>query len=356
METTYKQPPKHVFLSYATSAAKVAEKLSGRFQESGIPIWIDRERLKPGTASWQTAIRTAIAESVAVVVVASPGTSESVYVDAEVALAKKEDRLLLPVWAVGDDWIDCIPLQINGHQYIDVRGGRYNAGDAKLVDQLTAELREQQPRLFLTDHTDHYPGRVSIELPKGVGSGVVSVYTPAYPSLQSLLDELYMRFLSSHYAPRSYGREWIIANVSSEWLNNLITTWDWITKRDAISALDQNWASSPPESWGLGAGSSWGILDHDLSSRFVFGLAVADSRLFHMSPYDLAKRLLTAYYSDTIGPVEVVDPRQVKPNEYPWSAVLTCEPEHLHAVKWNQKNNYAAFVQSSYLTTPNLIV
>ena len=104
-----------------------------------------------------------VGEAFAVVLVASPGASESSYVEAEKAVAKKDKKVVIPVWASGDDWI---PLKLIGHQYIDCRGDAYDAGVDELIEHLTASLYEQQPTLFVTGESNarDYPGRFSIRL------------------------------------------------------------------------------------------------------------------------------------------------------------------------------------------------
>jgi hypothetical protein len=70
---------------------------------------------------------------------------------------------------------------------------------------------------------------------------------------------------------------------------------------------------------------------------------------------ELAKRLLTAYYGDVIGPVEQVEPTTVSPERYPWVAVLACDPSHLAVFQRQPAATHVAFVQRGALTTPTLI-
>jgi len=320
---------------------------------------MDQDQLQPGTPSWQSAIRAAIDDSVTVVVLASPEAGRSSYVQAEVAIASKRRRPVLPLWLAGRSWTDCVPLELTGYQFVDCRGERYDDGVQLVVERLRGEFAKQHPRLTFTKTRRDHPARVSVKLPDR--DGYVSIFRDGYTSLQSMLDELYLNHLAHRYAPGSYGKEWILREVGMpDSLEELIVPWSWIIDRGRASGAEPGWASEPVSSWRLTPDRLWRVCDEGVSEMFVVALAVKDPRLLHMHPYELAKRLLTSYYGHTIGPVEPVDPTRMHPGTFPWKAVLACDPGHLaeQLVPFAKDRDarLAAFVQTSELTNPAMIV
>lgn len=57
--------------------------------------------------------------------VASPDALQSDYVQGELTVAKLLNRPIYPIWANGENWIDCVPLDMANYQYVDGRRGEY---------------------------------------------------------------------------------------------------------------------------------------------------------------------------------------------------------------------------------------
>jgi hypothetical protein len=104
-------------------------------REAGLQTWIDSEGIEPGTSNWERSIRAAVQDAFAVVLVCSPNTIESHYVAAELQVAKRLGRQIFPVWAAGDHWVDCVPLDLVNYQYIDCRSHPPDEGFAQLVSK-----------------------------------------------------------------------------------------------------------------------------------------------------------------------------------------------------------------------------
>ena len=49
----------HVFVSYVREDRRVVERLCAELKSSGVEVWLDREKIRPGER-WQIAIRRAI--------------------------------------------------------------------------------------------------------------------------------------------------------------------------------------------------------------------------------------------------------------------------------------------------------
>jgi len=128
----------YYFISYSHANKTIVERLIADLAQHGINIWIDKQGLKAGTRNWEQALRDAISGSKAVLLAASPDSRRSNYVQDELSIAEMYNRPLYPVWAAGEQWIDCIPMGLGKMQYIDVRTGSYDNGVREIVEALTA--------------------------------------------------------------------------------------------------------------------------------------------------------------------------------------------------------------------------
>lgn len=127
---------KPVFVSYSSNDRAFVEKLTADLRARGVNIWIDQTGLKAGTPDWEQALRDAIRQSRAVLLIASRSARLSRYVKDEIRIAQMYGRPLYPVWAVGDEWIDCIPMGLGGMQFIDARADSYAAALDEIVGAL----------------------------------------------------------------------------------------------------------------------------------------------------------------------------------------------------------------------------
>jgi hypothetical protein len=71
-----------------------------------------------------------------VILVASPDSRRSNYVQDELSIAEMYRRPVFPIWAAGTEWMDCIPMGMGKIQYVDARAGRYTSGLSELVETL----------------------------------------------------------------------------------------------------------------------------------------------------------------------------------------------------------------------------
>jgi len=123
----------HVFLSYARADGSFVSQLQSDLQARGIPVWIDHEDIQPGTPDWEDSLRKAIRHAAAVVLVASPSARSSRYVKDELRIAEMYRRPVYPLWAMGDEWMDAVPIGWGGTQYIDAREERYQEALHEMV-------------------------------------------------------------------------------------------------------------------------------------------------------------------------------------------------------------------------------
>lgn len=127
---------RHVFISYAREESSFVQRLRFDLERSGIDIWIDQDDLVFGTPDWDEAIRQAIREARAVLYIGSPDARRSRYVRDEISMANAGQRPIFPVWAVGAEWLDCIPLGMGSLQYLDARDNRYERVLPRILEAL----------------------------------------------------------------------------------------------------------------------------------------------------------------------------------------------------------------------------
>lgn len=116
-----------VFISYSRRDSAFVERLVADLAARGITCWVDTTNLTPGTPDWERAIRAAIRDALAVILIASPNSRESPFVRDELALADAANRKIIPVWAAGTLWIDSLPLGRGSLQGIDMRAANYTS-------------------------------------------------------------------------------------------------------------------------------------------------------------------------------------------------------------------------------------
>ena len=123
----------HVFLSYARADGSFVSQLQADLQAGGISVWIDHEDIQPGTPDWEDSLRQAIRQAAAVVLVASPSARSSRYVKDELRIAEMYRRPVYPLWAMGSEWMDAVPIGWGGNAVSrcsrrTVRGSRSRNG------------------------------------------------------------------------------------------------------------------------------------------------------------------------------------------------------------------------------------
>lgn len=262
----------HIFISYSRSDSQFAHQLATDLRQRELPVWIDTGGLTPGTPDWEQAIRDAIGRSVAVILIASPSSRQSAFVQGELAVARSANCPIYPVWAVGDQWVESIPLGMVNYQYVDCRADMYATGLAQIVNSLEAFV--QHPELLLEIAVPSYE--------------VIRLNPNTFPQLQELLNYLYANYLIDWYEPLTYGNEWVMVNLETK---RIAVPWKWITipnvDKASLFRVDHNWATGSPESYGFVSGSRWGVWE----------AARVQSVGFATNREEIEKRLLSSYGS-----------------------------------------------------------
>lgn len=103
----------YLFISYSKKQGTYARGLADHLIASGFDVWID-DRIEYGSNWWNTIVET-IRQSAALVVIMTPDSLASEWVQFEVQLAKKWKKPVFPLLLQGENW----PL-FELTQYVDV--------------------------------------------------------------------------------------------------------------------------------------------------------------------------------------------------------------------------------------------
>ena len=109
-----------VFMSYSRRDKDVMWRVVKFLRNQGINVWVDNEKLIPGTPIWEEEIEKAIKSASVIVVVMSPDSKNSEWVRREISLADQEHKNILPILVRGDE-DSSITLRLVTRQYVDMR-------------------------------------------------------------------------------------------------------------------------------------------------------------------------------------------------------------------------------------------
>jgi hypothetical protein len=128
----------HVFVSYSAQDRAFALRLADDLEKM-FPVWIDREGLEGGV-DWQNRIEQAVRECAVFLVVVSPNSNESDWVNRETILAEQLKKFRVPVLLAGS-----MPFRLLDLQYVDFQG-EYAGGLRDLVEALSQQIDPFQQR------------------------------------------------------------------------------------------------------------------------------------------------------------------------------------------------------------------
>jgi len=114
----------HVFISYSKQDREYAVNLSRKLKREGFDPWLDVERLKPGT-SWQERLLTDVESCDAYILIMSPRSKKSEWVENELLTAQQLRKPIFPLLFEDTK----VFLAIKHIQYEDVRGSKLPSED-----------------------------------------------------------------------------------------------------------------------------------------------------------------------------------------------------------------------------------
>ena len=127
-------------MSYSRKDDAVMRRIVAFLRKQGIIVWVDNEKLIPGTPIWEEEIEKAIKGASAIVVVLSPDSKNSEWVRREISLADQYRKRVFPVLVRGDEETS-ISLRLINRQYVDIRNHE-DAGLLPLTNALSIHLQE----------------------------------------------------------------------------------------------------------------------------------------------------------------------------------------------------------------------
>lgn len=107
----------HIFISYSHKDKDYARKLADALEQQGFPVWID-DRIDYGS-KWPRAIQENLDKCGAFIVVMTPRSYESDWVQNELSRAQEKGKPIFPLLLEGDNW-----LPVQSVQYVDVHDGK----------------------------------------------------------------------------------------------------------------------------------------------------------------------------------------------------------------------------------------
>lgn len=112
----------HVFISYSKDDVAYVSRMVDELRRQGFDVWIDDRNLHSSEDWWQTIVLS-IRSSAAMIVVLTPTSDTSDWVQREITLALKYDKPIYPMWLSGSvdtpNWELFVRTQIH-----DVRGNK----------------------------------------------------------------------------------------------------------------------------------------------------------------------------------------------------------------------------------------
>ena len=133
-----------VFMSYSRKDEGVMRRVATYLRGKGIVVWVDNEKLIPGTPIWEAEIEKAIRAASAVVIFMSPDSKDSEWVRREITLADQYRKRIFPVLVSGDE-DSSITIRLVTRQFVDLMGNE-KAGLNALHQAVSQYLNDLSPQ------------------------------------------------------------------------------------------------------------------------------------------------------------------------------------------------------------------
>jgi hypothetical protein len=180
----------HVFMSYSRKDDSVMWRIVEFLRQQGIKVWVDNEKLVPGTPVWEAEIEEAIKAASAIVVVMSPDSKGSEWVRREICLADYCQKRVFPVLVYGDEKTS-IPIRIITYQYVDIRTNE-KAGLDSLSAALSPYLQAKELEVEIDNKRQHLQRREKelFEAIDAISAATSSTNYPINPSVIKVMTDL----------------------------------------------------------------------------------------------------------------------------------------------------------------------
>lgn len=137
----------HIFISYSTQNAQYAFGLAKKLREEGFDVWIDDSKLRSGDNWWEVIVR-ALRGCSAFLVIMTPESKNSRWVQREVTLADNWQKPTFPVLLAGDNWEIFVLTQFEDVRRADAQPPNYSGvlPSRELYDRLAEVAARNQER------------------------------------------------------------------------------------------------------------------------------------------------------------------------------------------------------------------
>lgn len=165
----------HIFISYSHHDKTYAHKLQRHLQDQGFDAWVD-DRIDYGVR-WPREIERRLKECQAFILVMSPNSLESDWVQEELNYARQLKKPVFPLLLDGEAW-----WHVGTMQYVDVRGGKLPP------TKFVIRLAEVAPRAPTTAPPERPPETISLHVGGDVQGNIIigdgnNVQTPVPKTL-----------------------------------------------------------------------------------------------------------------------------------------------------------------------------
>jgi len=109
----------HLFISYSRLDTELMRKVMSEMRSEGFKTWSD-EKIEPGAPDWVEAIRNAIKDCGALVVILTPRSYTSQWVRRELDYASEFEKRVFPIHADGDE-DTAVPVDLKKIQRVDIQ-------------------------------------------------------------------------------------------------------------------------------------------------------------------------------------------------------------------------------------------
>jgi len=173
-----------VFISYSRKDLPFVKKLVADLEKTSLDVWYDVSDLGGGTR-WRNEIEAAIKESHFVIVVLSPDSIASEWVEREFLFASKLKRKIIPLL-----YRQCeLPLNYLDLNYIDVQGENYDQNFGEILKAVGAakavippsKIRASLPKLK-TEYTIAIIGGIATIIAALLGSPLIEKMFTSLPT------------------------------------------------------------------------------------------------------------------------------------------------------------------------------
>lgn len=145
----------HIFISYSHKDKTYAQELAKKAKQLAVPIWIDN-KLETGE-QWQRVIEEKINTCAGFIVIMTPSSYKSTWVQKELNHAQSKNKQIYPLLLSGEDtW-----LSVRDIQHLDVRNKQLP--QAKFFTKLFLSL--YPPELFNIEHREEIDSNFIRALP-----------------------------------------------------------------------------------------------------------------------------------------------------------------------------------------------